>query len=229
MYGKFVCVLEHPQNCTMKIVIFHNNHHFIVNTKNVRSNISHPPLCICFFKLMMNHALLLFFICCALATGMTGGRITGYYAFFLDFLILPHSRLLGHYWICQQSEHHLEGWPCRCMFVIPSASSISLESRETSPFLRSSQVRCQAGNGQEEILLRFDSWVLRCQNRLVFFTLIPIIILIGQNVHPSVRFETRAIGIYLLSGNHPSSGSCWAVSTAEVATDRYILFLSVHL
>ena len=97
MYGKFVCVLEHPQNCTIKIVIFHNNHHFIVNMKNARSSIFHVLLCIYFFKLMMNYTLLLFFICCALATGMTGERITGYYAFFLDFLILPHSRLLGHY------------------------------------------------------------------------------------------------------------------------------------
>ena len=197
--------------------------------KNARSSIFHVLLCIYFFKLMTNYTLLLFFICCALATGMTGERITGYYAFFLDFLILPHSRLLGHYWICQQSEHHLEGWSCRCMLAIPSASSISLESRETSPFLRISQVRCQAGNDQEEILLHCDSRVLRCQNCLVFFALIPMIMFIGQNVHPSVRSETRAIGMCLLLGNHPSSGSCWAVSTAEVATDRYILFLSVHL
>ena len=60
-------------------------------------------------------------------------------------------------------------------------------------------------------------------------TLFPMIILIGQNVHPSVRFETRAIGMCPLPSNHPSSGSDWAVSTAEVATDRYILFFFVHL
>ena len=186
----------------------------------------HPP--ICFFSFQADDELHSSPILHLLCTGHRYDWRTND-SFFLDFLILPHSRLLGHYWICQQSEHHLEGWSCRCMLAIPSASSISLESRETSPFLRISQVRYQAGNDQEEILLRCDSRVLRCQNCLVFFALFPMIMFIGQNAHPSVRFETRAIGMRQSPGSHPSSGSCWAVSTAEVATDRYILFLSVHL